>query len=243
LQLWRQASRPVALNGHPLPGIPLHELRLKIWTESDIKSIGGKNMPTPWHRRFRKEKKLAVYNMGGAWSGSVESALQTFNALGFGVNLFKATDEKDAQIVVKLSNGTDTYPHPRSSISVNFPAHELHGRAKTLMEAGRKGNEIFFAAVFLPGKVPNPTSKQKEVIIVHELIHAAGLNGKLDGGGDDPNGDHDSSGIMFPQMMVDGDGLIEYLHDKGAKAMTPIRVGPKTQGSLRKLWINEEKKD
>ena len=70
----------------------------------------------------------------------------------------------------------------------------------------------------------NGTKKQKEVIVVHEFIHAAGMD------------EHDDRGIMFPQMGESGDGLIEYLHDKGSKAMPPIRVGGQTACIMNMLW-------
>jgi len=41
---------------------------------------------------------------------------------------------------------------------------------------------------------------------------------------------------MFAQMGEDGDGLIEYLHDKGSKAMPPIRVGGQTACIMNMLW-------
>jgi len=193
-------------------------------------------------RRVRQTGQLTVKNIGGAWAGSVDTAIATFNTLNLGVKLVSAAkNENEPNIVVKLSTGSETYTHYGDSLTVNFPANLLHGRAKTLVD---RRNEIYFAAVFLPGRVSNPTPKQREVIIVHELIHAAGLNGRLSNGSDDPNGDHDSVGIMYPQMMVDGDGLIEYLHEKGAKAMTPVRVGTKTMSDMQRLWAaSRSKKD
>ena len=181
-------------------------------------------MPTPWFRRFRKEGQLTVFNNGGSWSKAVGSAITTFNGLGFGVRLVPTTDERNANIVVKLSNGSETYSHPHKQITTSFDAKELHGRAHTLSD-GEKGLEIFFAIAFLPGKVANPTPGQMEVVIVHELIHCAGLNGQNPDGTDSPGDDHDSIGIMYPQMIREGSGLIEHLHEKGTKPMPQIRVG------------------
>ncbi len=196
-------------------------------------------MPTPWFRRFRKEGQLTVFNKGGSWAAAINKAILTFNSLGFGVKLVPTNDERNANIVVKLSDGKETYPHPRKSISVDFDATELHGRAQTLSD-GRRGLEIFFAIAFLPGKVKDPTPGQMEVVTVHELIHCAGLNGQNPDGSDAPNDDHDSIGIMYPQMKREGQGLIEYLHDKGAKPMPAIRVGPQTMCKLRMLWTGTE---
>ena len=194
-------------------------------------------MPTPWFRRFRKEGQLTVFNSGGSWSGAVNTAVATFNGLGFGVRLVPTTDERNANIVVKLSNGAETYPHPSKPISANFDATDLHGRARTLSD-GKKGLEIFFAIAFLPGRVSNPTPGQMEVVTLHELIHCAGLNGQNPDGSDAPGDDHDSIGIMYPQMIRDGGGLIEHLHEKGTKPMPLIRVGAQTMCKMRMLWAN-----
>jgi hypothetical protein len=86
---------------------------------------------------------------------------------------------------------------------------------------------IFFAAVFLPGKIKKATDCQKEMIVVHEFIHSAGLNDK---------DWHDSAGIMFSPMKEDGGGLIEYIPDKGVKPMPPIRVGAQTMCKMKMLW-------
>ncbi len=192
-------------------------------------------MPTPWFRRFRKEGQLTVFNNGGSWSAAVNTAIATFNGLGFGVKLVSTTDERNANIVVKLSDGKETYPHPSKTITTTFDATDLHGRARTLAD-GNKGLEIFFAVAYLPGKVANPTPGQMEVVTLHELIHCAGLNGQNPDGSDAPGDDHDSIGIMYPQMIREGSGLIEHLHEKGTQPMPKIRVGAKTMSKMRLLW-------
>jgi hypothetical protein len=198
-------------------------------------------MPTPWLKRIRKTGQLTVNNKASAWATAVDTAVTTFNNLGFGVNLVSEKEEKSANIVVKLSDGSEVYEHYGDKATAKFPADELHGQTSTLVD--QKKHEIFFAVIFLPGKVKKASNKQKEVIIVHEFIHACGLNGLLPDGSKDPNADHDSTGVMFPQMKVDGTGLIEYLPDKGAKAMPPIRVGARTLCKARLLWGAEACKD
>lgn len=195
-------------------------------------------MPRKWLKRYRDRGELSVYNMGGAWSSAVSSAMTTFNTLGFGVKLVIAKEERSAEIVVKLSNGTEIYPYDGHTINVQFKSDTMHGKAVTL--AKERKNEIYFGAVFLPGKIKNLTLKQKQVIVVHELIHVCGLDGSLaDGTGEDPNMNHDTVGVMAGQMMISGDGLIEYLHEKNTPPMTPIRVGGRTMCQMRMLWANE----
>src|SRR5215213_11011811 len=197
-------------------------------------------MPTKWNRGARESGQLRVYNIGGGWSAAVDAAIAAFNNLGLGVRLVTVNDKDVADIYVKLSNGADFVEKGSIKLFAEFTADKLHGRARTRATGSRKREpEIDFAGVFLPGKVQNVTPKQKEVIIVHELIHASGLDGGIPGGGQHPNMDHDDVGIMYPQMKVDGDGLIEYLPDKNAKPMTPIRVGGQTMCKMRMLWKAE----
>lgn len=191
-------------------------------------------MAIPWERVVKRRGKLRVHNKAGGWSGAVTSAIATFNALGFPVQLETETNESSAEIVVVLSNGHDSYPHPQMKIQADFDATQLHGEARTLRDPDR--NVIVFAAIFLPGKVTDVTARQKEVIIVHEFIHAAGLNGVRADGSEDPNDDHESVGIMFAQMQKRDGGLLEYLPDKGAQPMTPIRVGPQTRTKINSVW-------
>lgn len=194
-------------------------------------------MPLKWFIRFRKTGQLTVFDKAGGWSPALKKAIATFNGLNFGVKLVEEKNEREANIVVMLSNGADSYPHPKKTIKADFPAEKLHGEAHTLVDAAKRW-EIEFAVIFLPGKIEKITQKQQEVVIVHEFIHAAGLNGLLPGGAE--TNDHDDVGIMFSHMVSDGDGLIEYLHDKDVNAMPPIRVGSKTMCKMRSLWAAGE---
>jgi hypothetical protein len=47
-------------------------------------------------------------------------------------------------------------------------------------------------------------------------------------------------GLMFPDMQEQGGGLIEYLPEKGAKPMPPIRLGSKTVCKAKMLWSGGE---
>ncbi len=186
-------------------------------------------MPNKWRDHIRRSGELKVHNMAGKWAASVNTAMRIFNGLGFGVKLVSSPDLASAQIVVKLSmQNADSHTHKAGRdeyvISVSFDANGVHGKARTLMEQNRQGNEIFFAAVFLPGK-RKTVDKLKEMIIVHEFIHAAGMNE-----------DHDSSGIMADTMSVIGDKFVEI---KGAAPMPPVRVGAKTMCVMRDLWVGE----
>ncbi len=191
-------------------------------------------MPTKWMKWMRETGQLKVHNMGGAWTSSVDAAIATFNNLGFNVKLVPEKEKRSAQIVVKLSTGAETFEQNGDKIIVNFPADQMHGRASTVQHPRLK--EIYFAGVFLPGKVQNLTARQKEALIVHELIHACGLDGGLPNGTQDPKMDHDDVGIMAAKMVAYDNGLLELLPEKDAKPMTPVRVGAQTRSLMNMIW-------
>jgi hypothetical protein len=168
--------------------------------------------------------QLSVFNKANAWTDAVIAAIEAFNRLSLGATLVKAKDEKSANIVLMLANGHTDYTYQGTTVTpgVGFSPDRLHGMTRAFYY-DESPKEIFFATIFLPGKV-HGTKKQREVIVVHEFIHAAGMD------------EHDDRGIMFAQMGESGDGLIEYLHDKASKTMPPIRVGGQTACIMKMLW-------
>lgn len=93
-----------------------------------------------------------------------------------------------------MSSGPGQYNHQGDIASTenDFKPDRLHGQTAALAHYELK--DRFFAAIFLPGQVKG-TKKQREVTIVHEFIHAAGMV------------EHDTVRIMFPQMQASNGGL------------------------------------
>lgn len=187
-------------------------------------------MPTPWLPKVKEKKQLKVFNKAGAWANAVTAAMTTFNRLGLAVSLVGTSDEKAGNVVVILANGASSYTfddafygNTKITTSAGFKSEVPHGNTKPLVDPDR--NAIVFAPIFLPGKFA-ASSSQKEMIIVHEFFHACGID----------QDEHDDVGIMVAQMVPSGGGLLELLPDKGAKAMPPIRVGPKTRNKLKQIW-------
>ncbi|HET9406058.1 MAG TPA: hypothetical protein VFO39_02370 [Candidatus Sulfotelmatobacter sp.] len=180
-------------------------------------------MGVPWIDSIKNTGQLSVFNKAAAWADGFHQAVIDFNQLGLGVKLVAAKDEKSAHVVVLLSIGPGQYNYRGdiASTDSNFKPDRLHGQTSALAHDELK--DRFFAAIFLPGKIKG-TKKQREVIIVHEFIHAAGMV------------EHDTVGIMFPQMLESQGGLLEYLPEQGAKPMPPIRVGTNTARIVRGLW-------
>ncbi len=192
-------------------------------------------MALKWLKRIRGKGELTFYNKASTWSAAVDTAKNTFNNLNFGVKLVETKEEKNANIVILLASGATTYKYYGDTVSTksDFKGDALHGLTKALVD--EKKNEIFFAAMFLPGSVKKISNQQKEVVIVHEFIHACGMASITES----PE-DHDSSGIMFDSMNVTGNKLIESLHDKDAQPMPPIRVGSRTMCTMQMLWSDKD---
>lgn len=201
-------------------------------------------MGIQWIEYVRKDYKLTVFNKAAAWAGPVQKALDEFNKLNLGVKLEFTTEEKKARIIVALATGPDKIDfvdrHFEGSVPTksSFDPKKFHGYCGTLRDPVT--NVIVFAGIFLPGSV-EATDEQKMVVVLHEFMHACGLNGMMSDGKQHPNQDHDLEGIMAGQMVPSGKGLIEFMPKKGVKAMPPIRISGKTQGAARLLWAKPKK--
>ena len=180
-------------------------------------------MGVPWIDSIKGSRQLSVFNKAPAWADGFHAAMIDFNHPGLGVKLVAAKDEKSANVVVLASSGPGQYNYPGDIASTDndFKPDRLHGQTATLEHDELK--DRFFAAIFLPGQVKG-TKKQREVITVHAFIHAASMV------------EHGTVGIMFPRMQESNGGLLEYLPERGAKAMPPIRVGRHTTSIVRGLW-------
>jgi hypothetical protein len=176
-------------------------------------------MPAQWLRRIRRTGQLTFFNKASGWTVPIEAAVKSFNTLSLGVQLVAERTEKSANVVLVLANGPGVkYIHygDTAETEQDFVGDRLHAQTATFADA-KEPKEIFFAVIFLPGKLTKATKSQKEMVVVHEFIHACGLNAW-----------HDTVGLMFPDMQEQGGGLIEYFPEKGAKPMPPIRLGSKT---------------
>jgi hypothetical protein len=188
-------------------------------------------MPGQWLKRIRKTGQLSVFNKASGWTVPVEAALKSFNSLALGVQVVAETTEKSANIVVVAANGPGAkyqYYGDTAETQPDFVGDRLHGQTTTFRDQ-KEPKEIFFAVVFLPGKLAKSTKNQKEMVVVHELLHACGLDQW-----------HDSVGLMFPDMKEEGGGLLEYLPEKGAKPMPPIRLGSQTVCRVKMLWTGAD---
>jgi hypothetical protein len=160
------------------------------------------------------------------WADSVNAAIKTFNTLPFeNIELVAEKDEKSANVVVILANGPTQYTRDgyTTQPGPNFKADKYTGDTRTLIDP--RLNAIFFAAIFLPGKV-KLTKGQKEVVIVHEFIHACGVP------------EHEVTGIMNGYMVPSNGGLREW--GEQAPPMPPIRLGSLTLSRVESVWMSPQ---
>lgn len=194
-------------------------------------------MPTVWNKSVKSGGTLTYFNDGGSWGGVVDKAAATFNSLGFPVKFNKTKEKGSANVVIKLSMGPDHVDYSNGTVNTpaNFSPDFLLGRTVTqAIVMGNNPPELEFAATFLPGKATG-TPEQKEVIIVHEMIHACGLDGGRGDGTYSKDQDHDSEGILYFTMSPKGKGLVEN-NAPNANAMPPIRIGGQTMCKILAIW-------
>jgi hypothetical protein len=180
-------------------------------------------MANLWFRRFRAGRELSYHIQASSWKNPINAAIMSFNKLGFGVQLVPAKEEKDALVAFVLANGPTKYKFPGgvAETKPDYKPDGLHGLTSAHLD---RRNEIYFAAIFLPGKIEKTTKEQKEMVVVHEIIHACGMD------------EHDTEGIMYDKFRDNGTGVIELMHPRGTKGMPPIRVGAMTASIMQKLW-------
>lgn len=189
-------------------------------------------MAKPWKSSVRSAGRLLVYNDAGAWSRAVDNAISTFNGFALQVTLETTTEESDANVVVKLTHGnTGSYTYRdrfygEVPITATFDASRAHGKTKPLVDPDR--GIIVFAAVFLPERLDARASAVREVVSVHEFIHAAGM---------DSDDDHDHrEGVFYSPMEVSGATITEW--GMGHPPMPPVRIGPNTVCRVNALWAD-----
>jgi len=181
-------------------------------------------MAIPWFKRFRERRELPyVMDKATAWKLPILAAIASFNNLALGVKLIPTQEGDQTLVAFVLANGPMKHPFPGgvAQTKPSFDPEKMHGQAAIHVDG--KG-VIDFVTIFLPGKVRKITKDQKEMIIVHEIIHACGMD------------EHDTEGIMYDVFLASGTGVIEMVSPKGTPAMPPIRVGGTTASIMRSLW-------
>ena len=211
-------------------------------------------MPIAWTAKKVEDKKLLLFNDAGSWAGDVTNALPVFKSLCLSLEYEETTDRKHADVVIKTATAAgekidDSRTGGEATTPKGWTGNFPHGHTTTTKSIRGKLREVVFAGIFLPGAVPDLNGQRRQVIIIHELLHASGLDGTLPDGTDKGDQDHDSEGIMYPSMREGEDGYIEgdavlkghesksrQAKNRVVKPMPPIRIGTKTRRRMSQIW-------
>jgi hypothetical protein len=197
-------------------------------------------MATPWIRHVRNTKTLKVFNGigGGQWANIFALSLASFNkfAKQAGIKMVPADSEQEANIIMRLGDETVNFEYDKTQYQKSFSGTALHGLTKTLSRDG----VIEKAFVFLPARPMVTVFDNKgnqseqlanqgimEVIAVHELIHACGLDEMKDHGGD---------GIFYYPLAYQNGKVYVPERGKNQALMPPLRGDGMVVGKIKHLW-------
>jgi hypothetical protein len=199
-------------------------------------------MAKPWIDSVKKAGKLTVFNsIGGKWSSLFQTSFDEFNKLlkgsGLSLTFEKAADAKTANVVVQTSDGPATFEFEGNSYSKEFSGKGLHGYTGQIYRPDDPKIEKAF--VFLPNTPQMNTPKGQrptginvmKCILIHEFIHACGLE----------NNDHSKDDIFngFPQTNYGNkpdDDKIGITKDGNYVWFPPIFLSSSTVGKIKALW-------
>lgn len=170
---------------------------------------------------------------GGAWQAVLTASVSEINSLlqtkNVGLQFGPAGEAGAAQLQIEATAG----PIPAEAGGGTLPADGRHG-ATRLTLVGRSGDDdsalrAQSGRIFVPlvpaGRRTRPPRAMMQVMMVHELLHAAGLRGRNNAMDD----------IMTAQME---DGRGGKVHPWGGlgQDMPPCVLGGGTVSRLQALW-------
>lgn len=193
--------------------------------------------------RSKGQLRVAAEGLsGGNWGTIYDKALKNFNLLmkdkGINLELVAATKEAPAaDVTVRSAAKQASFNYSGGSYSKAFDGNGMHGLTVTLSDAAT--SEISEAHVFVPATPRITQSDPKSrllgaegclFILVHELIHAAGLD----------NAEHTLDDVFcYPGEFVKGNTAADdRLQPWGGlgKPMPPFVLSSKTIAGLQQAW-------
>lgn len=148
-------------------------------------------MAMSWIDSVKGSKKLSLFSKigSGKWSSEFKPCMDEFNRLlkenGMPLKFEASSNEKSANVVVSSSSGPAVVKYGGQTFTEIFDGKKLHGYTALLSDPDT--SKIVKAYVFLPsdpqmrlpsGKTRPTGVKVMKLIMLHEFIHACGLENK-----------------------------------------------------------------
>jgi hypothetical protein len=187
-----------------------------------------------WHKNVQRKSTLtyAVKAMGGQWTAVLDNAIAEFNRQmshhGLKLALGKVEKGMGPHIVFETE-----------------PGHGLHGSAPSQTKVINGVRYLDLVTIRVPAtpRIDPKDPRSREVgpgprlyILVHELIHAVGL----DNDEHSPDDVFAAESIVIPkgQYLKSGKQAAEDLVQPpdGSAPLPPIRLGARTVANLKKAW-------
>lgn len=195
-------------------------------------------MDYPWIDSVREKGELSVYPEGisGTWSAIFHQSLAEFNRLSHHYKLGVILKESKtppveggggADVRVSTANGPIALNYEGQDYPGSLSGDGLHGRTRTIKRQTAI-TMVEKAFIFLPQqpKVNAPSGLRAvgtnvmKVILVHEFIHACGLE------------DHTKGDVFQDIPNVEGDSV-----KAGNIKMPPIFISGATATRIKDLWV------
>jgi hypothetical protein len=172
-------------------------------------------MQSAWSASVKKSGILRVYNGApGKWVSVFKKSVDAFNELseanGLGVKFQAAGSATDAEVTIKVGKA----PFPGA----------VHGITQLGVDS-ITGNTVI-AEITLPSDTTDMNTQIMEVVMVHEFIHACGLDNK----------EHGNDGVFYSPLSKSGGRMIVPEPKKQDVPMPPLRMDPGTVSKIQSLW-------
>lgn len=201
-------------------------------------------MGKSWTGSVKSAGKLTAFDGigGGRWSGLFQSGLDEINSLlkksALSLTFEKATDEKKANVIVRTSDGPIAFEYEGTTYTKNFDGKSLKGHTSLIWREGDPTIEKAF--VFLPSdpqiQVANFKNRTAGInilkaILIHEFIHAAGLE----------NPDHSNDDVFYGYPTYNygstpNEDKIGIMKNGNYIWFPPFFLSSSTVGKIQALW-------
>jgi hypothetical protein len=209
---------------------------------------GGVVMSIAWIDAVKRTGKLTVYVepdvAKSAFGSVVDGAIKAFNTLSthhdLGVKLAKSTAAPEdsgggADVKVAVANGPISFTYDKVDHKVQLIGTRLHGRTSQIARQGLMEKAFVFLPanplISSPAAVRGAGRNVKELILLHELVHATGLE----------DSDHGNDDLFQANPNVEaGDSPAQdkvVINFKGkSKYMPPYVLSDSTVNDIKGLW-------